>query len=292
MPTPQDILKKIRHIELRTRKLVNTSFAGYYHSVFRGQGMNFEEVRRYTPGDEIRSIDWNVTARTNEPHVKVFTEERELTVMIMLDVSASGTFGSIEQSKREVAAEIAAVLAFSAIHNNDKVGLLLFSDQVELYMPPRKGRQHALRLIREMLYFEPRGRKTDISGALNHLNHILTRRSVVFLISDFLAPDFKQALTPAAQRHDLVAVQITDPGEEILPNVGLVSLEDAETGQTIEIDTRRQSVRAGFLKLAKERRKALERLLASQRVDVVPLSTDDDPIPALRKFFETRELRH
>lgn len=291
MPTPQEILKKIRRIELRTRKLVNTSFAGHYHSVFKGQGMNFEEVREYSPGDEIRSIDWNVTARMNTPYIKTFTEERELTVMIVLDVSASGDFGSVELSKRELAAEVAAVLAFSAIHNNDKVGLLLFSDRIELFMPPKKGREHTLRLIREMLYFQPEGRRTDLAAALKYLNHVLVRRSVVFLISDFLAPDFSKELTPSSRRHDVVAMPIHDPGEGTLPNVGRIAFEDAETGEMIEIDTGRADVRAGVAAAHAGRLKAAERLFASRRVDVVKLGTNEDPVQSLRAFFENRERR-
>ena len=210
---PKEILKKIRRIELRTRRLVNSTFAGQYHSVFKGRGMNFEDVREYAPGDEIRSIDWNVTARMNAPYIKKFTEERELTVMLLVDVSASGIFGSVELSKRELAAEVASLLAFSAINNNDKVGLLLFSDEVELFIPPKKGRLHTLRLIREMLYFEPKGKGTNLSVALEYMNRVISRRAVVFMISDFLAPDFTKALNVTSRRHDLVAMPVTDPGE-------------------------------------------------------------------------------
>ena len=291
MPDTKEILAKIRRIELRTRRLVNSSFSGQYHSVFKGQGMNFEEVREYSPGDEIRSIDWNVTARMNSPHVKTYTEERELTVMIVLDVSASGVFGSIEQSKRELAAEVAAILAFSAITNNDKVGLLLFSDKIELFMPPKKGRQHALRLIREMLFFRPEGTGTDLSMALEYLNRVLVRRSVVFLISDFNAPDFTKPLTPASRRHDVVAMPVRDPGEESLPAVGRIVFEDAETGEMVEIDTGRASVRSEYAAAESARRKELEKLFAARRVDVVPLATDGDPVLALRGFFERRERR-
>ncbi|MFM8715439.1 MAG: DUF58 domain-containing protein, partial [Spartobacteria bacterium] len=230
---PKEILKKIRRIELRTRRLVNSIFAGQYHSVFKGRGMNFEEVREYAPGDEIRSIDWNVTARMNVPYIKKFTEERELTVMLLVDVSASGLFGSIELSKRELAAEVASILAFSAINNNDKVGLLLFTNEVELFIPPKKGRLHTLRLIREMLYFEPKGRGTNLAGALDYMNRVTSRRAVVFMISDFMAPDFTKALTVTSRRHDLVAMPVTDPGESDLPDVGIVTLEDAETGAQI-----------------------------------------------------------
>ena len=288
---PKEILKKIRRIELRTRRLVNAGFAGQYHSVFKGTGMNFEEVREYAPGDDIRSIDWNVTARMNAPYVKKFTEERELTVMLVVDVSASGTFGSVDLSKRELAAEVASILAFSAIKNNDKVGLLLFSDDVELFIPPKKRRLHTLRLIREMLYFEPKGRGTNLSGALDYLNRVISRRAVVFLISDFLAPDFSKALTLSSRRHDVVAMPVSDPGESAMPDVGIITLEDAETGQQIDINTGSKGVRRGLVDLDGLRRKALERLFRSRRVDIVPLSTTEDYLLPLRAFFEQRERR-
>lgn len=291
IPNPKDILKKIHKLELKTRRLVNAGFAGQYHSVFKGQGMNFEEVREYAPGDEIRSIDWNVTARMNTPYVKKFTEERELTVILAVDVSASGSFGSVRLSKREFAAEVAAILAFSAIHNNDKVGLLLFSEQVELFLPPKKGRSHTLRLIREMLYLEPKGRGTDIAGALDYLNRVVSRRAVVFLISDFIAPDFSKALTVSSRRHDLVALPIRDPGEANLPNVGIITLEDAETGEQIDINTGSKAVRAILVEIEEKRRKALARLLRSRRVDIVPLATNEDYLLPLRAFFEQRERR-
>ena len=288
---PKEILKKIWRIELRTRRLVNSTFAGQYHSVFKGRGMNFEEVREYAPGDEIRSIDWNVTARMNTPYVKKFTEERELTVLLVVDVSASGMFGSVELSKRELAAEVASILAFSAINNNDKVGLLLFSDDVELYIPPKKGRMHTLRLIREMLYFEPKGRGTNLAGALDYLNRVTSRRAVVFMISDFLAPDFTKALTVTSRRHDLVAMPVVDPGEATLPDVGIITLEDAETGEQIDINTSSKAVRRGLADQEETRRKSLERLFRSRRVDIVRLSTTEDYLLALRAFFEQRERR-
>lgn len=291
MRDPKEILKKIRRIELRTRRLVNSSFAGQYHSVFKGRGMNFEEVREYTSGDEIRSIDWNVTARMNTPFVKKYTEERELTVMLMVDVSASGNFGSVELSKREMAAEVAAILAFSAINNNDKVGLLLFSDQVELFIPPKKGRLHTLRLIREMLYFEPKGKGTNITAALDYLSKLITRRAVVFMISDFIAPDYSKPLTAASRRHDVVALPIVDPGEEALPDVGLITFEDAETGEQIEINTSSRSVRMAFAAEEAKRRKALDKLFGMRGIDVVPLETDKDYLLPLRAFFERRERR-
>ena len=288
---PKEILKKIRRIELRTRRLVNSIFAGQYHSVFKGRGMNFEEVREYAPGDEIRSIDWNVTARMNVPYIKKFTEERELTVMLLVDVSASGLFGSIELSKRELAAEVASILAFSAINNNDKVGLLLFTNEVELFIPPKKGRLHTLRLIREMLYFEPKGRGTNLAGALDYMNRVISRRAVVFLISDFMAPDFTKALTVTSRRHDLVAMPVTDPGESELPDVGIVTLEDAETGAQIDVNTSSRAVRRGFFELNEERMRTLDRLLRSRRVDVVHLSTAEDYLIPLRAFFDQRERR-
>jgi len=288
---PKEILKKIRRLELRTRRLVNAGFAGQYHSVFKGRGMNFEEVREYAPGDEIRSIDWNVTARMNAPYVKKFTEERELTVMLVVDVSASGTFGSVELSKRELAAEVASILAFSAINNNDKVGLLLFSDDVELYIPPKKGRLHTLRLIREMLYFQPKGRGTNLAGALDYLNRVISRRAVLFLISDFIAPDFSKALTVSSRRHDVVAMPVSDPGESAMPDVGIITLEDAETGQQIDINTGSKGVRRGLADLNEMRRKSAERLFRSRRVDIVPLSTTEDYLLPLRAFFEQRERR-
>jgi len=291
MNDPREILRKIRRLELRTRRLVASSFAGQYQSVFKGRGMNFEEVRPYTPGDEIRAIDWNVTARTGEPYIKKFTEEREMTVMIALDVSASGNFGSVQESKREVAAEVAAILAFSAIHNNDKVGLLLFSDRVELFIPPKKGRLHILRLIREMLYFEPKGTGTDLAGALDYMNKVVVRRAVVFLISDFLAGDFSRPLTVSAKRHDVVALPIIDPAEEILPDVGVILLEDPETGEQIEVDTSRRAISRDYAGQAAKRSKEIVSLFGSRGIDTVSLRTDCDYLPVLRSFFDRRGRR-
>lgn len=291
MNDPREILRKIRRLELRTRRLVESSFAGQYQSVFKGRGMNFEEVRPYTPGDEIRAIDWNVTARTGEPYIKKFTEEREMTVMIVLDVSASGDFGSVRESKREMAAEVAAILAFSAIHNNDKVGLLLFSDRVELFIPPKKGRLHILRLIREMLFFSPKGRGTDLSGALEYMNKVITRRAVVFVISDFLTGDFTRPLTVSAKRHDMVALTVLDPAEEALPDVGVILLEDPETGEQIEVDTSRRAITGNYARLAAQRFKELGSLFGSRGVDMVLLRTDTDYLPVLRSFFDRRGRR-
>src|SRR4026209_1428579 len=244
--TPAEILKKIRALEIKTKGLVQTVFAGDYHSVFKGRGMNFDEVREYQPGDEIRAIDWNVTARLGTAFVKKFTEERELTVVLVVDVSASGNFGSVSQSKRELAAEVACLLAFSAIRNNDKVGLLLFTDEVELFIPPKKGRSHTLRIIREILFFEPQGRGTEPGLALDYLNRIVSRRAVVFFISDFQAPDFSRALAVSGRRHDFIAIKIQDERERSLPNVGIITLEDAETGEQIEINPADRKTRTVF----------------------------------------------
>src|SRR5205809_6717255 len=287
----EEILKKIRGLEIKTRALVETAFAGDYHSVFKGRGMNFEEVREYQPGDEIRAIDWNVTARLGSPFVKKFTEERELTVMLIVDVSASGNFGSTSQSKRELAAEVACLLAFSAIRNNDKVGLLLFSDRLELFIAPKKGRSHTLRIIREILFFEPAGRGTDAAVALDHLNRIITRRAVVFLISDFQAGDFSRALAVSGRRHDFVAIHIHDERERVLPNIGIITLEDAETGDQIEINTADRTTRARISGLVDEREQELSRTLRRNNIDAIALQTGRDYLPALRSFFKQRERR-
>ena len=286
-----EILKKIRTLEIRTRGLVETAFAGDYHSVFKGRGMNFEDVREYQPGDEIRSIDWNVTARMGTAFVKKFTEERELTVMLVVDVSASGNFGSTTQSKRELAAEVACLLAFSAIRNNDKVGLILFTDRVELFIPPKKGRSHTLRLIREILFFQPQGRGTDPALALDYLNKIVTRRAVVFFISDFQTPDFSRALAVSGQRHDFVAIHIHDEREKLLPNIGIIMLEDAETGEQLEINTSERGTRTRFAQLADERAAELARVLRRNNIDAISLKTNEDYLPALRSFFKQRERR-
>jgi uncharacterized protein (DUF58 family) len=286
-----DILKKIRTLEIKTRGLVETAFAGDYHSVFKGRGMNFEDVREYQPGDEIRSIDWNVTARMGSAFVKKFTEERELTVMLVVDVSASGNFGSTTQSKRELAAEVACLLAFSAIRNNDKVGLILFTDRVELFIPPKKGRSHTLRLIREILFFQPGGRGTDPTLALDYLNKIVTRRAVVFFISDFQTPDFSRALAVSGRRHDFVAIHIHDEREKLLPNIGIIMLEDAETGEQLEINTSERGTRTRFAQLADERAAELARILRRNNIDAISLKTNEDYLPALRSFFKQRERR-
>jgi uncharacterized protein (DUF58 family) len=285
------ILKKIRTLEIKTRGLVETVFAGDYHSVFKGRGMNFDEVREYQPGDEIRSIDWNVTARMGAPFVKKFTEERELSVMLIVDVSASENFGSTSQSKRELAAEVACLIAFSAIRNNDKVGLLLFSDEVELFIPPKKGRSHTLRIVREILFYKPRGRGTNPGLALDQLNRIVTRRSVVFFISDFQAPDFSRELKVTSKRHDFIALQIKDEREAVLPNVGVVTLEDAETGEQIEINTADRTTRTRFADQAQKQEAELLHTLRRNNIDTIGLRTGEDYLAALRTFFKQRERR-
>ena len=319
---PREILKKIRQIELRTNRLVNETLGGQYHSVFKGQGMNFEEVREYQPGDEVRTIDWNVTARMNHPFVKKFVEERELTLMLVVDLSGSGLFGSGEQSKRELAAEIASVLAFSAIRNNDKVGLILFTDDVEKFIPPKKGRRHVLRVIREILFFEPQRRGTNLSGALDFLNRVTAHRAITVVISDFLecadlsapfplrdwsrsaarqvataeggdkSPHSKlsSVLRQANRRHDVVAVQIIDPHELELHALGRLILRDAETGDVVEVNTSAATRRA-FAEQQKNQQGELERMLRGARIDAIRLRTNESYAGALGRFFETREKR-
>jgi len=291
MQTVPEILKKIRKLELRTRRFVETAFAGQYHSVFKGRGMNFDEFRLYDFGDEIRSIDWNVTARMGEPFVRKYVEERELTVMLLIDVSASGSFGSVSASKRELAAEVASLLAFCAIRNSDKVGLILFTDLVELYIPPKKGRTHILRLIREILFYEPVGRKTDLAKALDFLNRVTIRRAVVFVISDFHTANYEKALTICSRRHDLIAVVIEDPGEQSLPPIGPVRVEDPESGAILEIDFSNPRVRSEFRKRTEQERTERETLLRRKSIDSIALRTDQDYFPALRSFFLRRESR-
>jgi uncharacterized protein (DUF58 family) len=311
---PREILKKIRQIEIRTNRLVSEALAGQYHSVFKGQGMNFDEVREYQPGDEVRTIDWNVTARMNHPFVKKFVEERELTLMLVVDVSGSGLFGSVEQSKRELAAEIASVLAFSAIRNNDKVGLILFSDEVEKFIPPRKGRKHVLRVIREVLFFEPERRGTDLNGALEFLLRVTPHRAIAVVISDFigspavsgkrsrklrpqmmLLESLAQAsfamLRQANRRHDLVAVQIADRYELELPRLGRLVLTDAETGEVVEVNTSDERKRAGFKERQARAQADTARLFRSAGIDAIQLRTDQPYGVELSRFFETRERR-
>jgi uncharacterized protein (DUF58 family) len=284
-------LKAVRKIQIRTSRLVSDLFGGEYHSVFKGRGMEFAEVRPYQPGDEVRTIDWNVTARTGEPYVKRFTEERELTVMLLVDASGSTRFGSVRQFKQELAAEIAALLAFSAITNNDKVGLVIFTDRIELAVPPRKGTRHVLRVIREILNHVPLGRGTDIPLALDHLEKVVPRRSVTFLLSDFLAPDLRRPLRVANRRHDLIAVVLEDPREQTLPDLGLLSLEDSESGETCVVDTADPRLRAEFARRQAAARAERDRFLRSLDVDAVTVRTDQPYTRALLRFFRDREHR-
>ena len=288
---PKELAKKIRFIEIYTNKAVNDVLAGEYHSVFKGRGMEFDEVREYAPGDEIRTIDWNVTARTGQPFVKRYVEERELTVLFVVDLSASGSFGSREKRKNEVAAELCALLSFSAIKNNDKVGLIVFTDIIELYIPPAKGVSHVLRLIRELLNFEPRGRRTDIAQALGYLGRVTHRRAVVFLVSDFLAQGYEKPLRIVARRHDLIAVSLNDPREQRLPPIGLIELEDAETGETMVVDAGNARVRRRWAALAREREDRLAELFRASGVDLIPITTGRDYVRNLTAFFRRREKK-
>jgi uncharacterized protein (DUF58 family) len=284
-------IKAVRKIQIRTSHLVSDLFAGQYQSVFKGHGMEFAEVRQYMPGDDVRTIDWNVTARTGAPHVKRFTEERELTVMLLVDASASTHFGTVKQLKSEMAAELAALFAFSAITNNDKVGLVMFSDHVELALPPKKGTRHVLRVIREVLSFSPQGRGTDVSAALEHLNHASKRRCVTFVISDFLDTHARLALKIANRRHDVIAVVLDDPRDLSLPDVGLVELEDAERGDRILIDTGDPRVRRDFEQRAQQVRRERDRMLRGVDVDAITVRTDRPYTEALLRFFHMRERR-
>ncbi|MCY4648522.1 MAG: DUF58 domain-containing protein [Gammaproteobacteria bacterium] len=286
-----EILRKVRRIEITTRGLVNEVFSGEYHSVFQGRGMNFAEVREYQYGDDIRSIDWNVTARTGTPFVKVFEEERELTVMLVVDVSASGNFGTRVRMKGDVAVEICALLAFSAIKNNDKVGLILFSDRIEKFVPPRKGRRHVLRVLRELLYHRPDRSGTDIRMALEYLTRVTRRRAVVFLVSDFLAGGFGRALNIAGRRHDTIAVRVRDRREAELPPIGLVEFEDAETGERFVVNTSDRSFQEAFGRNRAAVEEELERTLRHGKVDLIDVRADRPYVRPLMRFFKERERR-
>lgn len=288
---PKEILKKVKRIEIQTRGIVNDLFSGQYHSVFKGRGMEFSEVREYHYGDDIRTIDWNVSARAGHPYVKVFEEERELTVMLLVDVSSSAEFGTFEQMKGELAVELCAVLAFSAIKNNDKVGLMIFTDRIEKYVPPKKGKSHVLRVLRELLYFKPRGIETDINGALEYLNKVTRKRATVFLVSDFLSEDYKNALKIANKKHDLVAITITDPREQGMPNVGLVELEDAETGETVVVDTSDAALMNLFSSQAEDEKLKREKLFKSMNIDFIDVYTNKSYVEPLVKFFRKRAKR-
>ena len=289
---PKEILDKVRLIEIRTRNMMNNLFAGEYHSVFKGRGMEFAEAREYQPGDDVRHIEWNVTARVGRPFIKVFDEEREMTVMLLVDVSASGAFGSQQQMKGEVGVEVSALLAFSAIQNNDRVGLLIFTDEVEVFVPPKKGRKHVLRVIRELLYFQPQGRRTSIAGALEYLGRVLHRRSVVFVVSDFQDVGYETALRHLSRRHDLIAVSLSDPREWRLPDVGFINLQDAETGEQVLVDSGHQGVREFY---AAEQEAAVERrdvLFRKTGVDEIAIDATKPYVDPLIHFFRARMKRH
>ena len=288
---PRELLRQVRRLQLRARRAVEDLLGGEYHSVFKGAGIAFEEVREYQPGDDIRTIDWNVTARMGHPFIKRFVEERELTVMLAIDVSGSQHFGSRFQQKREVAAELAAVLAFSAITNNDRVGLINFTDRVERFVPPRKGVRHVLRLIREVLFFQPQRPGTCIREALRVLNRVLHRRAIVFLLSDFADADYEKSFQHTGRRHDLIAVTIHDPREQEIPKVGLLQLEDAETGELVLLDTNRRRVREEYARRSRERQDRLRQLARSALVDLIEVSTDGGHLDALVRFFHLRQRR-
>lgn len=296
---PKDVLEKIRRIEIMTNRLVTDVFAGQYHSVFKGRGMEFDEVREYQHGDDVRAIDWNVTARTGTPHIKKFIEEREMTVMILVDASPSCQFATVGELKSRVAAELAAALAFSAIRNNDKIGMAIFTDTVEKFIPPRKGRSHVLRMIREVLYFQPKGRKTNIAGAIEFMTEVTMRKTVCFVISDFIdlstdkdgRPQFVKAMAIANSRHDIIAVTLNDPREQFLTPCGMIDLEDAETGQTVLVDTADKEVRKAYAQAAQQRLAARDRLFRSMDIDHIDISTDVPYVDSLVRFFAKRQKR-
>ena len=293
---PRDLFRKIRRVEVRTRGLVESVFGGEYHSAFRGRGIEFAEVRPYLVGDDVRTIDWNVSARTGEPYVKLFEEEREQTLVLAVDVSGSEDFGSGESAKRDLAAEVCAVLGFSALQSSDRVGLVLFTDRVERFVPPRKGKRHVLRVLRDLFAHAPESRGTDIAGALDYVLRLVRRRAIVILVSDFMVPRGRgaavaQALRRASARHDVVAVRVVDPREEALPAVGLLSVVDAETGEASVVDTSSASVRAAFAARARQRSERIEASLKASRVDTVTVRTDEDYVEPLGAFFRQRARR-
>ncbi len=287
----KELLKKVRQLEIRTRGLVNQVFSGEYHSVFKGRGMSFSEVREYQIGDDVRAIDWNVTARFDHPFIKIFEEERELTVMLLVDMSGSQFFGSQGQLKRDIAVEISAILAFSAMKNNDKVGTLLFSDQIEKFVPPRKGQSHALRIVRELISFEPKHSATSIKGALDYLNHVLKKRSIVFVISDFMDGGYEASLRIAGKRHDLIGIRLLDPRENELPRVGLVTFRDAETGAQRWVDTDNSRVSAAFRAYRRAIEDSRRATFIKAKLDSIDIRLDKPYMKPLVDFFRLRERR-
>ncbi len=288
---PTEIIKKVRHIEIRTRGLVNDLFGGEYHSVFKGRGMSFSEVREYYPGDDIRLIDWNVTARSSLPHVKIFEEERELTVYLIIDISKSGDFGTLDKYKNEIAAEIAAVLGFSAIKNNDKVGLIMFTDKIEKYVPPKKGKSHVLRVVRELLYHKPEDQKTSIQNALDFLLKVSKRRSVVFLISDYIDDGYWKSLKIANRKHDLIGIKISDIAESIMPNLGLLKVHDPETNNEFWIDTGSENERLKFTKDQNDASSIFKKKCDKINFDLIQIRNDRDYVDPLFNYFKGREKR-
>ncbi|MBN1579018.1 MAG: DUF58 domain-containing protein [Chitinispirillaceae bacterium] len=286
---PKELIQKVRRIEITTKRVVDSLLSGGYHSAFKGKGMEFSEVRGYVDGDDIRSIDWNVTARMGTPYVKKHIEEREMTVMLMVDASASGSFGTVNKFKGEIGVELCALLAFSAIKNNDRVGLIIFSSEVERYIPPQKGRNHVLYVIRELLYFKPQHPGTDIDKALQFLNRVQTKKAVVFLVSDFMAPPFETALRISGRRHDLIACPVSDPREMEFPDVGLVELEDAESGATMLVDSGSAAFRNHYAKTMRARREKASSIFKSNGIDEIPISTGSEYVDELVKFFRKRE---
>jgi len=287
----QELIKKVRKIEIKTRGLSNQLFSGEYHTAFKGRGMAFSEVREYQSGDDVRLIDWNVTARSGDAYIKIFEEERELTTMLLVDVSGSKVFGTGDQSKRDLITELSAVISFSAIQNNDKVGIIFFSDKVEKYIPPKKGKSHILRIIRELIEFEPESKKTDVGAALEFFTSVVKKRAIVFLMSDFISPEFNNPLKIAAKRHDLIAVRLYDDKENQLPNIGLVNIMDSESGKTMWVDTSDKKTIAKFEKERSDYNSNLESLLMKNKVDIINLKTDESYIIPLRQFFKKREGR-
>jgi uncharacterized protein (DUF58 family) len=288
---PAELIKKIRQIQIYTSRMVDASFAGQYESVFKGRGMQFDEVREYTPGDDIRTIDWNVTARTGRPYIKRYVEEREMTVVFAVDLSASGDFGTINKAKNELAAEFCAVMAFAAAKNNDKVGLLIFSDRIDLYIPPKKGISHMLRLIRELLYFKMPKRKTNINQAMDYLVRVIRKKATIFIVSDFIETNYKKSLSLLNKRHDVITVSVRDPAEIALPNIGLIEFTDAETGELILVDTRSRKFRQQYSGSTSRRSDELKSTFRSINVDNINISTDRPYIQDLVRFFHMRHNR-
>ena len=284
----KELLKKVRKIEIKTRRLSDHIFSGEYHTSFKGRGMTFSEVRQYQYGDDVRAIDWNVTARYNEPFVKVFEEERELTMMLIVDISGSESFGTKNQQKRDMVTEIAATLAFSATQNNDKIGLLLFSDQIELFIPPKKGKSHVLRIIRELIEFESKSKKTDLSQALKYLSSVLKKKAIVFLISDFMTKDYEHTLKIASKRHDVTGIRVFDQREESIPNIGIVNMIDAETGETLLVDTTSKKVRMDYEKYYRENVNYFKDIFSKCGAGTISSRVDESYVTKLLGYFKAR----